>query len=101
MFEHFPALLASIGRLLRELVECMETMLRMMFPTLKSTDAMTSSSIQPAQVLQVLIIEDNRALAANIFDYLEACGHQPDAAPDGNSGLNLAISNRYDAIILD
>lgn len=51
--------------------------------------------------LQVLIIEDNHSLAANIFDYLEACGHIPDAAPDGHSGLNLAIRNRYDAIILD
>lgn len=51
--------------------------------------------------LQILIIEDNHALAANIFDYLEACGHMPDAAPDGSSGLNLAIQNRYDAIILD
>ncbi len=51
--------------------------------------------------LQVLIIEDNRALAANIFDYLEACGHIPDAAPDGTSGLSLAAKNRYDAIILD
>ncbi len=51
--------------------------------------------------LHVLIIEDNRSLAANIFDYLEACGHIPDAAPDGNSGLSLAINHRYDAIILD
>ncbi|GFM85733.1 chemotaxis protein CheY [Pseudomonas cichorii] len=51
--------------------------------------------------LQVLIIEDNRLLAANMFDYLEACGHIPDAAPDGHSGLSLAIQNRYDAIILD
>ncbi|WP_339539547.1 response regulator transcription factor [Pseudomonas sp. RA_15y_Pfl2_54] len=51
--------------------------------------------------LQILIIEDNHSLAANIFDYLEACGHIPDAAPDGNSGLNLAIQNHYDAIILD
>ncbi|NIJ91533.1 DNA-binding response OmpR family regulator [Xanthomonas campestris] len=79
----------------------MDTMLRMILPPLKSPDTMTSSSIQGAQVLQVLIIEDNRALAANIFDYLEACGHKPDAAPDGNSGLNLAINNRYDAIVLD
>jgi DNA-binding response OmpR family regulator len=101
MCERSPALLASLGRLLRELVDSMDAMLRMLFPTLRSADSMTSSPIQHAQVLQVLIIEDNRALAANIFDYLEACGHQPDAAPDGNSGLNLAISNRYDAIILD
>ncbi len=83
------------------MVDAMDTMLRMILPPLKSPDTMTSSSIQGAQVLQVLIIEDNRPLAANIFDYLEACGHKPDAAPDGNSGLNLAINNRYDAIVLD
>ncbi|KPX39346.1 Two-component system regulatory protein [Pseudomonas syringae pv. helianthi] len=51
--------------------------------------------------LHVLVIEDNHSLAANIFDYLEACGHLPDAAPDGYSGLSLATQNRYDAIILD
>ncbi|MBT3068833.1 response regulator transcription factor [Rhodoferax sp. U11-2br] len=61
---------------------------------------MNASTNRP-EPLQILIVEDNRALAANIFDYLEACGHIPDAAPDGTSGLSLAIQNRYDAIILD
>lgn len=55
----------------------------------------------PQHCLKVLIVEDNHALAANIFDYLEACGHLPDAAPDGSSGLSLAIQNTYDAIVLD
>jgi len=53
------------------------------------------------QSLSILIIEDNPALAANIYDYLEACGHLPDAAPDGESGLGLVAINRYDAIVLD
>jgi DNA-binding response OmpR family regulator len=53
------------------------------------------------QSLSILIIEDNAALAANIYDYLEACGHQPDAAPDGESGLALLALNRYDAVVLD
>ena len=53
------------------------------------------------QSLSILIIEDNQALAANIYDYLEACGHMPDAAPDGESGLGLIAINRYDAIVLD
>jgi DNA-binding response OmpR family regulator len=53
------------------------------------------------QSLSILIIEDNAALAANIYDYLEACGHHPDAAPDGESGLGLLAINRYDAIVLD
>ncbi|MCU5784300.1 two-component system regulatory protein [Alcanivorax balearicus MACL04] len=51
--------------------------------------------------LQVLIIEDNSALAGNLFDYLEARGHYPDAAPDGLSGLHLATHNHYDVIVLD
>ncbi|WP_434031606.1 response regulator transcription factor [[Pseudomonas] boreopolis] len=51
--------------------------------------------------LSILIIEDNAQLAANIYDYLEACGHSPDAAPDGLSGLHLAQTRDYDAIILD
>lgn len=51
--------------------------------------------------LSILIIEDNAQLAANIYDYLEACGHSLDAAPDGVSGLNLAATKAYDAIVLD
>lgn len=53
------------------------------------------------QPLSILIIEDNAGLAANIYDYLEASGHHPDAAPDGESGLGLLAINRYDAIVLD
>ena len=62
---------------------------------------MNSNQVSIPKTLRVLIIEDNHALAANIFDYLEACGHKPDAAPDGHSGFNLAVTNQYDAIILD
>ncbi|WP_440225699.1 response regulator transcription factor [Dokdonella sp. MW10] len=51
--------------------------------------------------MSILIIEDNAQLAANLYDYLEACGHELDAAPDGISGLHLAASRDYDAIVLD
>lgn len=51
--------------------------------------------------LAILIVEDNAQLAANIYDYLEACGHLPDAAPDGLSGLHLAKTKDYDAAIVD
>lgn len=53
------------------------------------------------ETLSILIIEDNAQLAANLYDYLEACGHSLDAAPDGLSGLHLAASRDYDAIVLD
>lgn len=51
--------------------------------------------------LSVLIVEDNLALAANMFDYLEACGHTPDAAPDGKAAMRLLMENPYDVIVLD
>lgn len=54
-----------------------------------------------SESLSILIIEDNAQLAANLYDYLEACGHTLDAAPDGVSGLHLASENDYDAILLD
>jgi DNA-binding response OmpR family regulator len=51
--------------------------------------------------MKLLIVEDNQSLVANLFDYFEARGHQLDAAPDGVTGLHLAVVNDYDAIVLD
>jgi DNA-binding response OmpR family regulator len=51
--------------------------------------------------MRLLIIEDNRSLVANLFDYFEARGHILDVAPDGVTGLHLASTHSYDALILD
>ncbi|MDO8932988.1 MAG: response regulator transcription factor, partial [Rhodocyclaceae bacterium] len=51
--------------------------------------------------LRILVVEDNPDLAANLVDYLSAHGHLADAAGDGLSGLNLAIRNDYDVVVLD
>jgi DNA-binding response OmpR family regulator len=51
--------------------------------------------------VHVLIIEDDPAIAANLYDYLEARGHSVDAAADGVTGLHLAVTQRFDAILLD
>lgn len=51
--------------------------------------------------MRLLVIEDNRNLVANLFDYFEARGHTLDAAPDGPTGLHLATTQTYDAILLD
>jgi DNA-binding response OmpR family regulator len=51
--------------------------------------------------MRILVIEDNRSLVANLFDYFEARGHLMDAAPDGVTGLHLATHHAYDAIVLD
>jgi DNA-binding response OmpR family regulator len=51
--------------------------------------------------MRVLVVEDNRNLVANLFEYFEGRGYTLDAAPDGPTGLHLALSQDYDAIILD
>ncbi|MBU3903365.1 MAG: response regulator, partial [Gammaproteobacteria bacterium] len=51
--------------------------------------------------MHVLIIEDNRDLASDMFEFLESKGHVVDAAGDGVTGLHLAVVNAYDAIVLD
>ena len=51
--------------------------------------------------MRLLIIEDNRDLAANLCEYLEERGHILDAAADGLTGLHLAITQPYDVIVLD
>jgi DNA-binding response OmpR family regulator len=51
--------------------------------------------------MRLLIIEDDPAIAANLYDYLEDRGHVVDAAADGVTGLHLAVTGGFDAIVLD
>ena len=51
--------------------------------------------------MNILLIEDNRDLATNMFDYFEAKGHTMDLAEDGISGLHFAATNQYDVLVLD
>jgi DNA-binding response OmpR family regulator len=48
-----------------------------------------------------LIIEDDAAIAANLYDFLESRGHVPDVSGDGVTGLHRAITGGFDAIVLD
>lgn len=51
--------------------------------------------------VRILIVEDNRRLVANLFEYFEPRGHTLDAAPDGPTGLHLAAQPHYDVVVLD
>lgn len=51
--------------------------------------------------MRILVIEDNVDIAANIVDYLEAEGWEPDLARDGLSGMHLALTQTYDVLVLD
>ncbi len=49
----------------------------------------------------ILLVEDHAELAATTGEYLEACGYIVDYAMDGKTGLQLALENQYDALVLD
>lgn len=53
------------------------------------------------KALRVLVVEDNDALAANLFEYLEPRGHQLDRAADGLTALHLASTQSFDVLVLD
>jgi DNA-binding response OmpR family regulator len=50
---------------------------------------------------RVLLVEDHRDIAEMVYAYFEHRGYEMDYAGDGMTGLHLAVSNDYDAIILD
>ncbi|TLY50728.1 MAG: response regulator transcription factor [Gammaproteobacteria bacterium] len=52
-------------------------------------------------MLRILLIEDQRDIAANIWDYLEFRGFVMDHAADGANGLRMALGGSYDVIVLD
>ena len=51
--------------------------------------------------MRVLVIEDETRLAATLQDLLELNGYTADVRHDGESGLDDALTNIYDVILLD
>lgn len=51
--------------------------------------------------LSLLVVEDHPDIAAMVCDYFEERDYIIDYAADGVSGLHLAVSGEFDAIILD
>ncbi len=51
--------------------------------------------------MRILIVEDERKVAQFLKKGFQAESYSADIAPDGETGLRLALSGSYDAIILD
>ena len=51
--------------------------------------------------MKILVIEDDRETATYLVKGLTESGHVVDHAADGDSGLELALSANYDALIVD
>lgn len=54
-----------------------------------------------AAPIRVLVVEDNRDICGNIAAYLGRHGYVMDFAYDGISAMHLALTNPFDAIVLD
>lgn len=50
---------------------------------------------------KILLVEDNREIAGIIFDFFESLGMELDFADNGELGLQLAMKNNFDIILLD
>ena len=51
--------------------------------------------------MRILIVEDEKRLAATLQDLLEMDGYTADVSYDGESGLDNALTAIYDVILLD
>jgi two-component system response regulator QseB len=62
------------------------------------SDTMTDAALPAAKVL---VVEDDRELGPLLLRLFRGAGYEPDLAADGQAGLHLALTRRYDAMILD
>jgi DNA-binding response OmpR family regulator len=53
------------------------------------------------QSLYILVVEDQQNIAQNIANYMEDKDHVLDFATQGAQGLDLALTNHYDLVVLD
>lgn len=60
-----------------------------------------SKNANSDQVPRLLLVEDDRALAAMLEEILSTGGYLVELARDGQAGLHLGLSRSYDVIILD
>src|SRR5688500_20381575 len=51
--------------------------------------------------MRLLVVEDDKKLAAYIVKGLQEAGFAVDHCPDGDDGLIMATGNQYDAAVID
>ena len=55
----------------------------------------------PVTATRVLVVEDDRELGELLLRLFRGAGYVADLAPDGQNGLHLALTRRYDVLIID
>jgi DNA-binding response OmpR family regulator len=57
--------------------------------------------VAPAQATSLLIIEDDENISSAIQEYFSRAGYNVNTAPDGVAGIEVAVRDRPDVIVLD
>lgn len=60
-----------------------------------------ASGASPAGRLRLLLVEDEPELATMLARILDEDGYDVDVATDGQRGLHLALTRRYEVVVLD
>ena len=61
----------------------------------------TSAAVAPAQATSLLIIEDDENISSAIQEYFFRAGYSVTTAADGLAGVDLAVKDRPDVVVLD
>lgn len=69
-------------------------------PTAAPSKGGCMSTIKHSQI-SALLVDDDAKLCGLLRDYLEGFGFSLDVAEDASSGLEKAVANEYDVILLD
>ncbi len=66
----------------------------------RSSDA-AGAAAAPAPKTSLLIIEDDENISTAIEEYFSRAGYAVNTAPDGIAGIEAAVKNRPDVVVLD
>jgi len=62
---------------------------------------MLKKTLLAGETMRLLLVEDDPKIASFIIKGMKAEGYAVDHAPDGQEGLHMAVTEPYDAAIID
>jgi two-component system response regulator CpxR len=68
-------------------------------PAAKTPESLRERPLQRREKL--LLVDDDAKLGVLVAEYFATHGYQLDVAPDGRAGLAMALTGRYELVILD
>ena len=61
----------------------------------------TGTATAPAPAISLLVVEDDENISTALAEYFSRAGYSVTTAPDGVAGVETAVNNRPDVVVLD